>query len=78
MSSPIIVALDMGPKSALELVNELDGVFAFALYNIEKKFIHVARDPFGIRSLYIGKTDNSIGVASEMKSLHEIKSLQSF
>ena len=24
MSSPIIVALDMGPKSALELVNELD------------------------------------------------------
>lgn len=51
-------------------LNSLDGVFAFVLYDIENNKIVVARDPVGIRSLYMGRTsDNEIGFCSEMKGL---------
>ncbi len=31
----------------------LDGVFAFVLYDIEKQEVYVARDPYGVRPLYM-------------------------
>lgn len=60
------------------MLNELDGVFAMVLVDYERDETYVARDPFGVRSLYVGTTDNDIGVggkkgefftASEMKSI---------
>jgi len=48
----------------------LDGVFAFALYDNLTETMYVARDPIGIRSLYIGRyLDGSICFASEMKGM---------
>ncbi len=52
----------------------LDGVFAFILFDKESKRIYVARDPLGVRPLYILKENDKkqslIGFASELKSLH--------
>ena len=58
----------------------LDGVFAFVLYdysNIDvEPFVYIARDPFGVRPLYIFTesvkgwySENVIGFASELKIL---------
>ena len=54
-------------------VNSLDGVFAFILYDDDEQCLHIARDPFGVRSLYVGHSDNGDTVfASELKSVHGI------
>ena len=46
----------------------LDGVFAFCLVNLESKTIYLARDPYGVRPLFRLVTDAGIlGVASEAK-----------
>ena len=39
-----------------ETLRRLDGVFGFVLYDYESGVTYVARDPFGVRSLYIGVT----------------------
>ena len=51
----------------------LDGVYAFVAYNRAQKRIVAARDPFGVRSLYIGACHSGFGprlaLASEVKCL---------
>ena len=54
----------------------LDGVFAFILFDdryAEKK-LYAARDPYGVRPLYILNYENvnTVAFASEMKVLHEL------
>jgi len=57
----------------------LDGVFSFVLYDLRLKdnmnnFIYIARDPYGVRPLYLLKDSSQndvIGVASELKCLNE-------
>jgi asparagine synthase (glutamine-hydrolysing) len=48
---------------------ELDGYFALVLLDGDKAF--VARDPIGIRSLYMGYHGKSVFVASELKAIHQ-------
>jgi asparagine synthase (glutamine-hydrolysing) len=56
-----------------ETLKNLDGVFAFIIYNTETKEFIVARDPIGIRSLYYSKQNNDgeyrAIFASEMKAI---------
>lgn len=49
----------------------LDGVFAFVLFNNETGGILAARDPYGVRPMYIGASDDSgeTIIASEMKAI---------
>ena len=51
------------------LCRALDGEFAFVIYDKELQIIIAARDPYGVRPLFIGNTSTSIGFASELKSL---------
>lgn len=56
-----------GVPSFLE---ELSGIFAFALYDAERDEFIVARDPVGVIPLYIGHdADGKIYIASELKAL---------
>lgn len=65
-----------GVSSLVELVNSLDGVFAFVLYDKVNKTFLVARDPIGVNPLYYGFTDTGeICFASELKALHDVCSL---
>ena len=64
----VILALyrDKGP----DFLEELSGIFAFALYDAEKDAFLIARDPIGVIPLYIGyDPDGKVYVASELKAL---------
>lgn len=62
--------------------NLLDGVFATAIYDHDKKMVTIARDPYGVRPLYLAHySNNNIAFASDMKQLmfdKEINSLSCF
>lgn len=53
-------------------INMLDGVFSCILCDWEKEnpTVFVARDPIGVRPLFMGFTDEDVMFCSEMKSLH--------
>lgn len=63
-----------------ETVKVLDGPFAFVLYDSNKSVFFAARDPIGIRPLFIGTTDNDdLFFASEAKALENCtKSVRQF
>ena len=50
-------------------VKHLDGVFAFCIYDIEKKTIFLARDRIGIKPLYYLKENDQIYFSSHMKGI---------
>ena len=53
-----------------EMLDELNGIFAFVLYDSEADDFLVARDPIGVIPLYIGHDESgTIYVASELKAL---------
>lgn len=52
-----------------KLVNKLNGMFAFAIYDKRNNSIFLARDKSGIKPLYYYKGDNKFIFASEMKSI---------
>lgn len=59
------------------IVAALDGVFAIAAFDARSGTFYAARDPMGVRSLFIGTTTNAtggarFGVASELKALAEV------
>lgn len=64
------VILALYRDKGIHFLEELSGIFAFALYDEEKDEFLIARDPIGVIPLYIGY-DNSgkVYVASELKSL---------
>lgn len=51
------------------LVQHLRGMFAFALWDDEKKIMLLARDPYGIKPLYYADDGWSIRIASQIKAL---------
>jgi len=69
--SEILLALyqEKGPT----FLDELNGIFAFAIYDIEKDTYFIARDHIGIVPLYVGWDDQgTFYVASELKALEGI------
>jgi len=57
----------------IRMLERLNGIFAFALYDAERDEYLVARDPIGVIPLYIGKDkEDHICVASELKALEGI------
>ena len=51
-------------------LEQLSGIFAFALYDEERDEFLIARDPIGVIPLYIGyDSDGKVYVASELKAL---------
>ncbi|WP_257667538.1 asparagine synthase B [Parapedobacter tibetensis] len=64
------VILALYEQKGASFIEDLNGIFAFALYDIEHDTYLIARDHMGIVPLYIGWNDlGSVFVASEMKSL---------
>ncbi len=47
----------------------LRGMFAFVLWDRELREVHIARDPFGIKPIYIRQVGEQIWIASQVKAL---------
>jgi asparagine synthase (glutamine-hydrolysing) len=54
-----------------DCVNRFNGMWAFAIYDKEKKIIFCSRDRFGIKPFYYTKVDNKFIFGSEIKQLLE-------
>lgn len=64
------VILALYKQKGVDFLNDLNGIFAFALYDIEKDSYLIARDHMGIIPLYYGSDEwGNFYVASEMKAL---------
>ena len=64
------VILALYQDKGIHFLEELNGIFAFALYDEERDEFLIARDPIGVIPLYIGHdADGAIYVASELKAL---------
>jgi len=58
------------PAKIRELFEQLNGIFAFALYDEANDTYLIGRDPIGVIPLYIGHdADGKVYVASELKAL---------
>ncbi len=64
------VILALYRDRGIDFLEELNGIFAFALYDEERDEFLIARDPIGVIPLYIGyDSDGRVYVASELKAL---------
>lgn len=64
------VILALYRDKGIDFLEDLSGIFAFALYDEEKDEYLIARDPIGVIPLYIGRDkDGKVYVASELKAL---------
>lgn len=64
------VILALYQEKGINFLEDLNGIFAFALYDEEKDDFLIARDPIGVIPLYIGKDhDGKVYIASELKAL---------
>ena len=64
------VILPLYLEKGTDFLNDLNGIFAFVLYDREADRYVVARDPMGVIPLYTGRDEHgNLYVASEMKAL---------
>lgn len=70
------VILALYQKKGIHFLEDLNGIFAFALYDTEKDVYLIARDPIGVIPLYYGY-DNAghLLVSSELKGLEGYASM---
>ncbi len=67
------VILPLYKEKGADFLDEMNGIFGFAIYDVEKDEYFVARDHMGIIPLYIGWDANgTFYVASELKALEGV------
>lgn len=64
------VILAAWAKWGVDCLARLDGMFAFAIFDLERRALFLARDRFGVKPLFLAHlSDGSIAFASELKGL---------
>ena len=67
------VILPLYLRYGTDFLDRLSGMYAFCLYDEDKDFWMIARDPIGIMPLYYGHDEHGqLYVASEMKALMDV------
>ena len=74
------VILALYQEKGIDFIEELNGIFAFVLYDREKDCYLIARDHIGVMPLYTGwDADGQFYVASELKALEGVcKKIEEF
>jgi asparagine synthase (glutamine-hydrolysing) len=68
-NSEIEVLLKLYQREGLALASRLNGQFAIAIVDLNRRQIVLIRDPFGIRPLFWTRTRDGVVFASEIKAL---------
>ncbi|MDD4819345.1 MAG: asparagine synthase B [Flavobacteriales bacterium] len=64
------VILALYRKKGIDFLEDISGIFAFALYDLEKDVYLIARDQIGVIPLYMGRDEQGhVMVCSELKGL---------
>lgn len=64
------VILAAWQRWGVDCLSRLDGMFAFAIYDLDTRQLFLARDRFGVKPLHLAKlSDGSLAFASELKGL---------
>lgn len=64
------VILALYQEKGIDFLEDISGIFAFAIYDEEKDEFLIARDPIGVIPLFIGRDkDGKVYCASELKAL---------
>jgi asparagine synthase (glutamine-hydrolysing) len=71
----LLMYLKFGIKKTLD---ELDGVFAFVIYDKHRNEIIAGRDSYGVKPLFMSETDEYLVFASELKALYGLKKVRAF
>ncbi|MFH0876442.1 MAG: asparagine synthase (glutamine-hydrolyzing) [archaeon] len=67
------ILLHLYEEKGIEMLNELNGMFAFCIYDKKKKILFCARDRFGKKPFYYSIYDKTFAFASEIKALLNLK-----
>ena len=59
-----------------KMLMKLRGMFSFVIYNKKTKKAFIARDPYGIKPLYYGKTEGGLIFASQVKTILSLKLIE--
>ena len=62
------VIIHLYEEKGIECVLDLNGMFAFALWDVRKKQLYLARDRFGVKPLYYTFVGDVFAFASEVKA----------
>lgn len=63
------VLLELYRIKGADCLNDLEGMFAFAIYNKRSRNVFLARDPFGIKPFFYYSNGIKFAFASELKTL---------
>ena len=64
------VILAAWQRWGVDCLERLDGMFAFALYDLDKRQLFLARDRFGVKPMFLAQLpDGTLAFGSEMKAL---------
>lgn len=75
-SSDTEVLLESFVRYGVDFVNQLNGMFAFAIYDKQEKELYLFRDRLGIKPLFYYWDGKNFAFASELKSFQKITSIK--
>src|SRR5688572_1745859 len=70
------VIIEAFVKWGPDFVQELNGMFAIAIYDLQENELHLYRDRMGIKPIYFYRNETSFAFASELKALTKMQFLQ--
>src|SRR5437660_7231287 len=56
----------------IDVLNQLNGMFGLAIWDVKKKRLVVARDPFGIKLIYYRVHGNKLSFGSELRPIRAV------
>jgi asparagine synthase (glutamine-hydrolysing) len=70
------VLLHLYDRYGRDMVNHLRGMYAFALWDERRSGLFIARDPYGIKPLYVADTGSSLHIASQVDALRRVPEVE--